>query len=423
MSQSDSATRPLAGIRVLDCTRVLSGPICGRLLADRGADVVKVEPPETDIFRSTPPHVEGVATMYAHFNAGKRNVCVDLERAEGPELLADLACRADVLVENFRPGVMTRHGLGAKTLRSREPRLVYCSISGWGQEGPWATRPAYAPIVQAEAGLLSLGGALRRDRMQGEILQHADVYAGLMASNAILAALFQRERTGRGQHLDVAMGEALLFISEHAAAEIAGHEGSRGFETWTFESYALANGRSVHILGNPLQSFPLLAKALGLEALAADPRFETLEAREQHRSEMVGALAERIARIPTQGHLEDLLEGLPAVVTGVRTTRELVESEWGAARGVVTEVAKGLSVPSAAWRSLDGAPVGVSSPRVARRGEDNQAVLAEWLGMGAETIGSLEAKGVLEFSETEPPSLAEAPRKAFRRPSDRPSGD
>lgn len=412
--------RPLEGLRVLDCTRVLSGPICGRLLCDLGADVVKVEAPETDVLRSAPPRVSGLATMYSQYNVGKRNVSLDLKVEGGAELLARLAEQADVLVENFRPGVLARQGCGARALRERSPRLVYCSITGWGQEGPWADRPAYAPIVQAEAGTLALGAALRRGPAQGEVLQHADLYAGLMACNAILAALFRRERRGVGAHLDVAMGEALLYVNEHASAEIAGLPGAEGFATWSFETFRLANGRAVHVLGDPVRLFPLLAPALSIPVEKGDARFATAEGREANREEIVSALASAIAEIPSQGELEARLDGLPALVAGVRTTAELAESEWATHRGLLTEVAPGLRVPAAPWRSPDLA-IGPTGPaRVAWRGEHNHAVLAEWLGMPEAEARSLEARGILQQSESEPPDLDESPRRAFRRSSDPP---
>lgn len=419
---ASSCEQPLEGLRVLDCTRVLSGPICGRMLCDLGADVVKVEAPETDVLRSAPPHVSGLATMYAQYNAGKRNVSLDLKAEGGAALLASLAERADVLIENFRPGVLARQGCGAPELRRRAPRLIYCSITGWGQEGPWAERPAYAPIVQAEAGTLALGGALRRGAMRGEILQHADLYAGLMACNAILAALFRRERKGVGAHLDVAMGEALLYVNEHASAEIAGAPGAEGFATWHFETFLLGNGRAVHLLGDPVALFPILARALSVSVDEDDPRFATREAREANRQDVVATLAAAIAKMPSQADLESRLEGLPALVAGVRTTRELADSEWASQRGVLTEVAPGLRVPTAPWRSPD-LDVGLSDPKIAWRGQHNHEVLGEWLALPESEIRDLEERHVLQHSQSEPPTLAEAPRRAFRRSADGPADE
>lgn len=410
---SDSRPRPLAGIKVVDCTRVLSGPICSRMLSDMGAEVVKIEAPESDILRSTPPLVGGFGSMFSQYNVGKRNVSIDLKREGGPELLARLAREADVFVENFRPGVLDRLGLAPARLRTENPGLILCSITGWGQDGPWADRPAYAPMVQAEAGTLAMGARLRKSRPRGETMQHADLYAGMMACQGILAALFHRERTGEGQHLDIAMGEALLYVNEHATAERAGYDGSSGFPTWNFESFELANGRSVHVMGLPEQVFPLFAQVLPIPGALEDPRFATGEARVAHRDELIAVLDEAMGRVADQAALEAMLAGTPLIVVPVRSTRELVESEWARHRGVMTEIEPGFSVPTAAWRAKD-LEIGTPNTRIARRGEDNRAVLSEWLDLDARACEELESLGVLEFATEEPPTLEEAPRAAFR---------
>jgi crotonobetainyl-CoA:carnitine CoA-transferase CaiB-like acyl-CoA transferase len=413
MTEPESRPRPLAGIKVVDCTRVLSGPICSRMLSDMGADVVKIEAPESDILRSTPPLVGGFGSMFSQYNVGKRNVSIDLKREGGPELLARLAREADVFVENFRPGVLDRLGLAPARLRGENPRLVVCSITGWGQDGPWAERPAYAPMVQAEAGTLAMGARLRNGRPRGETMQHADLYAGMMACQGILAALFHRERTGAGQHLDIAMGEALLYVNEHATAERAGFDGSSGFPTWNFESFVLADGRSVHVMGLPEQIFPLLAQMLPIPGALDDARFVTSEARVANRDAMIAVLDAAMSQVAHQGALEAALAGTPLIVVPIRSTRELVESDWAKHRGVMTEIEPGFAVPTAAWRAQDLA-VGTPNGRIARRGEDNRAVLSEWLELDAQACEELEALGVLEFADEEPPTLDEAPRSAFR---------
>jgi len=407
------AARPLAGIRVVDCTRVLSGPICSRMLSDMGADVVKIEAPEADILRSTPPIVDGFGTMFAQYNVGKRNVSIDLKREGGPALLAELIAEADVLVENFRPGVLGRLGLAPESLRAQHPALVICSISGWGQDGPWATRPAYAPMIQAEAGTLAMGGRLRGGRMRGETMQHADLYAGMMASQGILAALFHRLRTGEGQHVDIAMGEALLYVNEHASAEIAGFDGSSGFPTWNFETFRLADDRSVHVMGHPTQLFPLFAASLPIPGALEDPRFATAEAREANADALVDVLHASLAEVPDVDALQSLLEGTPAVVVPVRSTSELAESDWAAHRGALTRAGPDLLVPTAPWRASD-LEIGTPSSEIAKRGQHNHEVLSEWLDKAPPDCAELDRLGILEFSEAEPPTLAEAPRTAFR---------
>ena len=214
--------QPLAGIKVLDLSRVVSGPLCGRMLADLGADVVKIEAPVGDNTRTVPPFIDGVSVYYAQLNAGKRNVSIDLKAPGAPALLARLAESVDVLLENFRPGVMARHGLDADTLLAANPRLVYCSVTGWGQDGPWMNRRAYAPLVHADAGGVDFAARVRGRRPEQEVNQHGDVYTAMLASNAILAGLLQRVATGRGQHLDVAMGQAALYVERMGRGRVAG---------------------------------------------------------------------------------------------------------------------------------------------------------------------------------------------------------
>lgn len=422
MPEAPSPPRPLDGIRVVDCTRVLSGPICSRMLSDMGAEVVKIEAPEADILRSTPPIVGGFGSMFAQYNVGKKNVSIDLKRDGGPALLGELIARADVLVENFRPGVLARLDLDPERLRRAHPRLVVCSITGWGQTGPWASEPAYAPMIQAAAGTLAMNARLRGGRMRGDTMQHGDLYAGTMACQGILAALLQRERTGEGQHVDVSMAEALVYVNEHASAEIAGHDSSQGFPSWRFESYVLGDGQAVHVLGLPEQIFPLLAQGLPIPGALEDPRFASEAARRENRDALVEVLDEAIAAIPDLEALRALLEGSPVVLVPVRTTRDLAETEWADHRDLLTDAGPGLRVPTAAWRSRD-TRIGTPTAQIARRGEHNASVLHDWLGRDADGVRRLEAAGVLQYSAEEPPTLDQAPRRAFNQSASRGPAD
>ena len=168
------------------------------MLADLGAEVIKIEAPGGDVTRTVPPVVSDVSVYYAQLNAGKRNVCLDLKSPGAAEVIARLAGASDVVVENFRPGVLARFGLDAPTLRAGNPRLIYCSITGWGQDGPWIDRRAYAPLVHAEVGMLEMGGRVRGRRPEQEVNQHGDVYPALMATNAVLAALSAASDDGQG---------------------------------------------------------------------------------------------------------------------------------------------------------------------------------------------------------------------------------
>src|SRR3954451_639289 len=211
---SMTAPRPLDGVRVLDLSRVLSGPSCGKALVDLGADVVKVEPPEGDLTRTAQPRVGGVPVYFAQQNCGKRCISVDLRLPAGQTLVADLAAVSDVVVENFRPGVLDRFGLGYDRVRARTPAVVYCSITGYGQDGPMAARRAYAPVMHAELGFMEFAARRFGTEPRAEAISHADLYSGLQATVGILAALVQRDATGVGQHIDVAMAEVMLQATE-----------------------------------------------------------------------------------------------------------------------------------------------------------------------------------------------------------------
>ena len=196
--------KPLQGIRVLDLSRVLAGPYATALLADLGAQVIKVEPPSGDDYRHIGPFKDGESALFTLNNRGKQSIVLDLKDADDLALARDIAARVDVVVENFRPGVAARLGLGADELRAANPRLVYCSISGFGQEGPFRDLPAYDLVVQAMSGLMSGTGEEGGQPLKtGEAI--ADLLAGLFAAWSIMAALVGRDRTGQGATLDVAM--------------------------------------------------------------------------------------------------------------------------------------------------------------------------------------------------------------------------
>lgn len=202
----------LAGVRVVDFTIVMSGPMCTRVLADAGADVIKIEPPDGDMVRHRPPFQAGISTYFASMNCGKRSTVLDLHTALGRQAAFELASQADVLVENFRPGVMKRLGLDFETLAPDNPRLVYCSISGFGQSGPMSQAPAYAPIIQAASGYEEAFARYQGDasRPANNGIFIADVLGAIHAASAIQTALLQRHRTGRGQCIDVSLMDSVL---------------------------------------------------------------------------------------------------------------------------------------------------------------------------------------------------------------------
>ena len=374
---------PLAGIRVLDCSQVVAGPMCGRLLADMGADVIKVEFPALDRTREVMPEVDGQSLYFTHLNAGKRGVGVDLTTDAGVNLLGRLAEQVDVLVENFRPGVLARRGLGADALLARNPRLVYCSISGWGQDGPWADRRSYAPLVHAEAGRIELAARLRDAPPQQEVHQHGDVNTALVATSAILAALLQAARTGRGQHLDLALAEALVFTDEWSSTDLHGYGRERFFDTWTHPVFTLADGSMAALVGNPVRGFDTWLAALGREP----------QDRPADDAEALAVIRDAVAAVPDYATLERLLEPYPMFVAPVRSVAQLAETEWAMQRGVFREVAPGARVVGAAYRSRQ-ADVGVRGP-APRPGEHTRAVLAELLDLDDAGVDALVADGAV----------------------------
>ncbi|MCZ6639984.1 MAG: CoA transferase [Gammaproteobacteria bacterium] len=258
----------LAGITVLDLTRVVSGPCCTRTLADLGADVIKIEPPEGDLLRRGVPKAGRVALGFAQQNAGKRHLSVNLRHPSGRDLVAKLACTADVLVENYRPGVAARLGLGYDDVRTDNPDIVYCSITGYGQSGPAANRRAYAPIIHAELGLVDLNARERGITPQPEAVSHADFAVGAQAATAILAALVHKLRTGAGQHIDVSMAETMLAMNEWTTVEINGGFGDEisPFRPGKAALLQLKDGTWMQLPGNPTTSIFRIAVALGKTA-------------------------------------------------------------------------------------------------------------------------------------------------------------
>ncbi|HET9601466.1 MAG TPA: CaiB/BaiF CoA-transferase family protein [Acidimicrobiales bacterium] len=393
---------PLEGVRVLDLSRVLSGPHCGRMLVDLGADVIKVEPPQGDLTRFSYPRVNSIATYFAQQNCGKRNVSLDLRQPRAGDLVRAMAARSDVVLENFRPGVMERMGLGYERLAADHPRLVYASLTGYGQTGPWKDRRAYAPVVGAESGLTWAQGVARGGDFANDVISHGDVYAALECLSAILAALYQRERTGRGQHIDVSMTETLLAINEHVHWELSGlpDEGAiPSFRPGDYPVLSLADGRTVVVSGHPADrgTFERYIAALRCPALADDPRFVDLRARRQHYGELLAALQEAANGFATAGELEDALAEQELAMGVLRTVQEVADSDWARARGAIVEVPdRGggtIRIPNAPWH-FGAADAGVRG-QPAYRGEHNREVLAELCGLSDAELDRLEASGVL----------------------------
>ena len=394
--------RPLSGIRVLDLSRVLSGPHCCRMLADMGADVIKIEPPAGDLTRFATPRRNGLSSYFVQQNVGKRNLSLDL--ATPAEILFSLAEHADVLVENYRPGVMARLGLDADTVRARNPRLIYASISGYGQTGPWVKRRAYAPVVEAESGIVASQGNARGGELAKDPHSHADVYTSLETASAILAALYQREHTGEGQSIDVSMAETMLYVNEHLHDALwEGHDDPqwiRSFRPGDYLVLTVANGESLVVSGHPAErgTFDFFIAAMGRPELADDPRFVDVATRLANFDALRTIIRDHAATVPDAATFEEQFSKHQLAVGRVRQPGELTDTDWARERGVVVEVddrgGGTMRVPNVPWRFSASPGVGVSGvPKY--RGEDNRTLLAELLGYDDERLDALEADGVL----------------------------
>jgi crotonobetainyl-CoA:carnitine CoA-transferase CaiB-like acyl-CoA transferase len=408
-TRDDQISAPLAGIRVLDFTRVLSGPHCTRMLADLGAEVIKVEPPAGDLTRFSSPRRNSLSSYFIQQNTGKRNISLDLNRPEALELIFELIDHCDVLIENFRPGVMDRNGLGYEAVSARNPRLVYASINGYGATGPWKHRRAYAPVVGAETGFTRSQGEARQ-RLHGEERHandrhsHGDVYTSLEMASGILAALLQRERTGRGQWVEVSMAQTLLYVNEHLHDELWDDPVDpgvvRSFQPGDYAVVEVASGEKVVISGHPADrgTFERFVAAMERPELLEDQRFVDVRARLAHLEELLEEVAAFATEVPDAATIEEQFAHQELAVGVLRSARDICETDWAAERQVIVEVSdRGdatVRVPNAPWRFSDAGDVGLYGiPKY--RGEDNRAVLAELLGLGDEQIDQLERDGVL----------------------------
>jgi CoA:oxalate CoA-transferase len=333
-----SVAGPLSGVLVVDLTRVLAGPYCTMVLADLGARVIKIEPPRTgDDSRGFGPFLRGRSVYFMSLNRGKESIALDLKAETDRAVFESLLARADVLVENYRPGALDRLGFGWETLHARFPRLIYAATSGFGHTGPYASRPAYDMVVQAMGGIMSLTGhpGGPPTRVGTSV---GDITAGLFTAIGIAAALVDRQRSGQGMKIDVAMLDCQIAILENAIAryvatgEVPGPLGARHASITPFEAFGARDGHVIIAAGNDAL-FAKLAEALGKPTLAADPRFATNEKRTANHA----ALKEEIVAIMATRDVADWLDIL---------------GKAGVPCGPINDVARALADPQIAARNM-----------------------------------------------------------------------
>ncbi len=383
----------LAGVRVLDFTTIVSGPYCTRLLADLGAEVIKIEPPEGDFIRVQPPLRDGKSAYFASLNCGKKSLAVDLRHPDAPELMRELAVKCDVLVENSRPGVMARLGLDYARIDAINPRIVYCSISGFGQTGSWAKRSAYAPMLHAASGfdLVNLSYQTGLERPLNTGIMVGDVLGGTYAFGAIQTALLARERTGRGDYIDLAMMDGVLGMLTY------------DFQEAQFPQPAKPNGFPptrakdgfIMIAAVKPNNFAALWRAIGHPEYATDSRFGTGKGRAENGAAMV-AMLDDWAADKTAAECEAILTAGDVPCSRYLTIRETLAQPHLTEHGsfeVVDDGAGPLKVPNPAFKFARSTAKARNC--VPALGADNASVLSRVLGYSKDRIATLYEQRIL----------------------------
>jgi len=404
---------PLEHIRVLDLTRTLAGPWATQNLADLGAEIIKVERPKTgDETRSWgPPWLkdgEGrdtrEAAYYLSVNRGKKSITVDLSRPAGQDLVRRLATVSDVLVESYKVGDLARYGLGYEDVRALNPRLVYCSITGFGQSGPDARRPGYDFVFQGIGGLMSITG--ERDELPGGGPQKVgiavtDVFAGMYASLAITAAVAHRERTGDGQHIDLALLDTIVAFNANqilnywCSGEIPRRHGNAHANIVPYQVFQSADGAIILAVGNDRQ-FVDFCRVAGRPELAQDPRFRTNPDRVRNRSVLVGLVQEMVRRRPSRDWVSALTDaGVPCGL--VNDLAQVFEDPQVQHRRMRVEIPHPAGVPCPTVANpmrFSATPIDYDTPPPLL-GQHTREVLGNLLGLRATEIDALAAQGAI----------------------------
>lgn len=397
---------PLDDLVVFDLSRVLSGPFCSMQLADFGARVIKLEHPESgdDTRAFGPPFVGGESTYFLSVNRNKESVAIDFKHPRGRALALELAARADILLENFRPGALEKLGLDYATLREKNPRLIYCSISGFGHAGlpEWSKKPGYDLAIQGLGGIASLTGEPDGPPLKSGV-SIADLAAGLYALTGILVALHARERTGRGQHVDISMLDGQISLLTYQAGShlqtgaVPSRRGNRHPSIVPYETLRAKDGFINIAVGNDAQWRALLTGVgAPLAALAADPRFATNAGRVEHRDALMETFAPLVASRTVAAWIE-LCDRAGVPVGPILSVAEALAHPQVAAREMVVP----LEHPTAGPIRVTGVPVRLSEtpgrvrtppPRI---GEHTRRALSELLGLDAAALDGLTKDGVI----------------------------
>ncbi len=393
----------LDGIRILDLSRIIAGPFCTMQLGDLGAEVIKIEHPTRgdDTRAMKPPEAGGESHFYLAYNRNKRSLALDLASEAGKAIIHELAATSDVLVQNFRPGVMDRLGLDYETMAARHPGLIYCSISGYGQTGPMADRPGLDPVLQAESGMMSITGEPDGDPMRHP-LSIIDVNTAFYATTAILGALIARGRSGRGQHIDVALFDTSIAMLGNAAqfyltsGEDPARHGNAHLAAVPVALFHTADDPLYLALGNDRLYRTFCTEMIERPDFAEDPRFASNADRNAHRPLLIELVAEIFRTRPVEDWLARArAAGLPA--GAVRRISQSMESSEVAARGMVDEVAH----PTAGALRLLGSPMKLSDTPVRAPsppptlGQHSDEVLREVLGYDEDRVRALREAGVV----------------------------
>ncbi len=400
MTDSPTYPGPLAGVRVLDFTRVLAGPAASLALADLGAEVIKVEPPGIgDETRGFPPVRDGESHYFLAINRGKKSVVIDLKSAEGLALAKDLAAKCDIVVENYRPGVMDKLGLGWDVLREVNPRLIYCAISGYGQTGPMKDRPSFDIVLQAMSGAFSLNG--EPGRLPTKLgLPMGDLAGGINGPIAILGALYERERTGKGRFIDVSLVDGVQGMLGYFAqlAFFTGKDpeptGSQHQYLVPYGTFAASDGAIVIACLTP-SFWGKICEAIERPDLAEDPRYDSLEKRRDAREEINAEVTAFTSRHTVQ-ELVDVFTRHQVPHAPILKVLEALDTEQARHREMVVQVehlALGtIPLVNRPFKFDEPMPAPAAPPVL---GQHTDAVLREVLGLDAEAIAELRGKGAV----------------------------